>query len=132
MKIEYISKTPILYMRRVGAYGAENHLLMETFKQELKKQQLFHRPTILGIAQDNPLTKMPEHCQYDVCLVLNDTTTSAKFPLKYGEFPEGKFAVFQLKHTAEAITKLVQSVKYSYSTISAQTTLFSYCRALSR
>lgn len=104
MKIEYISKTPILYMRRVGAYGAENHLLMETFKQELKKQQLFHRPTILGIAQDNPLTKMPEHCQYDVCLVLNDTTTSAKFPLKYGEFPEGKFAVFQLKHTAEAIT----------------------------
>ncbi|EHI75130.1 DNA gyrase inhibitor [Streptococcus criceti] len=76
---------------------------METFKQELRNQHLFQNPTILGIAQDNPLTTSTEHCRYDVCLILNDTTTSAKFPLKYGEFPEGKFAVFQLKHTAEAI-----------------------------
>ncbi len=103
MKIEYISKTPILYMRRVGAYGAENHLLMETFKQELRNQHLFQNPTILGIAQDNPLTTSTEHCRYDVCLILNDTTTSAKFPLKYGEFTGGKFAVFQLAHNVQAV-----------------------------
>lgn len=77
MKIEYISKTSILYMRRVGAYGAKNYLLMETFKQELHNQHLFQTPTILGIAQDNPQTRPSKQCRYDVCLLL-DKTISAK------------------------------------------------------
>ena len=77
MKIEYISKTPILYVRRVGAYGAKNYLLMETFKQELHNQHLFQTPTILGIAQDNPQTRPSKQCRYDVCLLL-DKTISAK------------------------------------------------------
>lgn len=102
MKIEYISKTSILYMRRVGAYGAKNYLLMETFKQELHNQHLFQNPTILGIAQDNPQTRPAKQCRYDVCLLL-DKTISAKAPLTYGEFAGGKFAVFQLAHTAQAV-----------------------------
>jgi len=77
LKIEYISKTPILYVRRVGAYGAKNYLLMETFKQELHNQHLFQTPTILGIAQDNPQTRPSKQCRYDVCLLL-DKTISAK------------------------------------------------------
>lgn len=35
--------------------------------------------------------------------LLLDKTISAKAPLTYGEFAGGKFAVFQLAHTAQAV-----------------------------
>ena len=58
MNIETIDTTPILYMRRTGAYGTENAALMAQFKDELKKQNLFKGATILGIAQDDPTKQL--------------------------------------------------------------------------
>ncbi len=103
MNIETIDTTPILYMRRTGAYGTENAALMARFKDELKKQNLFKGATILGIAQDDPTKTTAQDCRYDVCLLLNKDV-AVSHPFKRGRFEGGKFAVFKLEHTAESIS----------------------------
>ncbi|WP_426983062.1 AraC family transcriptional regulator [Bacillus cabrialesii] len=101
--IEELSESRIAYFRNVGEYGEkQNKEVMETFKKWAKLNDVFDNSTILGIPQDNPEITPKEECRYDVCVVINKDF-NVKKPAHVGEFSGGKYAVFLLDHTKEAI-----------------------------
>lgn len=97
--IEQLPIQPIVYMRRVGAYGNENYKLMEKTKEWANRKGLLKDSIIYGIAHDNENTPQ-EKCRYDVCLVSDCPVDGA---VQRGEIPCGKYAVFTIPHTVEAI-----------------------------
>lgn len=101
--IEELPESRIAYFRNVGEYGEkQNKELMETFKKWAKLNDVFDNSTILGIPQDNPGITPKEECRYDVCVVINKDL-NVKKPAHVGEFSGGKYAVFLLDHTKEAV-----------------------------
>jgi len=106
--IEQLPNQPIVYMRRTGAYGSENYKLMETLKEWANQKGLLKDSIIYGIAHDNENT-LPEKCRYDVCLVVA-IDCPVDESIKRGEIPDGKYAVFTIPHTAEAVQKFWASV----------------------
>lgn len=105
-QIEEMSKSRIAYMRRVGPYGAGNYALMKKFKEWAKANGLFTTSAvILGISQDNPATTPPENCRYDVGVVVSEQFVAANANVNIAELPGGRYAVFTIDHTAEAIQK---------------------------
>lgn len=107
--IEQLPAQPVIYIRRVGAYGTENYELMGTLKEWANQRGLLKDCIIYGIAQDNPANIPPEQCRYDVCLV-----TMSDYPIdgavQRGEIPCGRYAVFTILHTAEEVREFWQSV----------------------
>lgn len=57
---------------------------------------------IYGISQDNPTITPPEECRYDVIISV-DNDWEVKEPANTGIFEGGKFAVFTIVHTTEAV-----------------------------
>lgn len=113
-KIEKLPSQPVLYMRRVGAYGTPNFELMTKLKDWAIEKNLFVDSVIYGIAHDGPQTPA-EQCRYDVCLVtafdpLDDVA------VMHGEIPAGNYAVFMVEHTAEAVEKFWASVTHKLQT----------------
>ncbi|MFD1206243.1 GyrI-like domain-containing protein [Sporosarcina contaminans] len=105
LTIEELPKSRVAYFRNVGEYGEkENKELMESFKKWLKSNGVFDHSTILGIPQDNPEITPKEECRYDVCVVINNDCNVEK-PAHVGEFSGGKYAVFLLDHTKEAVSE---------------------------
>ena len=103
-QIEEMSKNRIAYMRRVGPYGAGNYSLMKKFKEWAKANGLFTASAvILGISQDNPTATPPENCRYDVGIVVSEDFTTMDTDVDVAELPGGRYAVFTIEHTAEAI-----------------------------
>lgn len=73
MSEEFIKPVTVIYMRRTGAYGKENHVLMNNFKEWLKKHDLFNNDTaIFAIPLDDPATTEAHRCRYDVCTVYTE------------------------------------------------------------
>lgn len=106
MKIEQIPDLNIIFMRKTGAYGAENAKLMESFKQWLTSNHLLNdESVILGIAQDNPSFVQPEDCRYDVALIVSDFNGISDSNIMRGVVKGGKYAIFKIHHTAEAMQK---------------------------
>lgn len=101
--IEMLPKSRIAYVRQTGPYGPANIGAMEKLKQWAAEKNLLNESTIiLGIPQDNPATTPPENCRYDACIVIaNEFQIDAS--VKEGELPGGTYAIFKVKHTAEAI-----------------------------
>ena len=106
--IEKLPLQPILYMRRVGAYGIENFELMTALKEWANSKDLFIDSIIYGIAHDDESIP-PEECRYDVCLV-TALDILADPAVKRGEIPAGNYAVFTSDHTAEAVQKFWASI----------------------
>lgn len=106
--MEQLPVLPILYMRRTGAYGGENYQLMEALKKWADGQGLLRGSVIYAVAHDAPDTP-PEQCRYDVCLVAAPDAP-AEGPVQKGELPGGKYAVFTVPHTAEAVQGFWNSV----------------------
>ena len=103
--IEQLPESRIAYFRNVGEYGEkQNKELMESFKKWAKLNGVFNNSTILAIPQDNPQITHKEQCRYDVCVVINKDFTVTK-PAHVGKFSGGKYAVFLLDHTKEAISE---------------------------
>jgi DNA gyrase inhibitor GyrI len=104
MNIETISSCSIAYIRQIGAYGVENIHTMEQLKHWAKANNLMNSKTVIfGIAHDNPQTTPPENCRYDACILLNDEHFPTDGNVQHGEINGGKYAVFTVKHTAEAV-----------------------------
>ncbi len=76
---------------------------MESFKKWAQSNGVLDGSTILGIPQDNPEVTPKEECRYDVCAVINKDINVAK-PAQVGKFSGGKYAVFLLDHTKEAVS----------------------------
>ncbi len=106
--IEQIPVQPIVYMRRIGTYGMENFHLMASLKEWANQKGLLKDSVIFGIAHDNENTP-PEKCRYDVCLV-----AAADCPVdeavQRGQIDGGKYAVFTIPHTSEAVQKFWASI----------------------
>lgn len=116
MRIEKFDNITIGYMRRTGNYGYKNKLLMESFKNYLKEHGLFNNSTtILGIALDNPKAVDPESLRYDVGFIINEPVDIS---LPTRTIDSGKYAVFELPHTSEAISNFWKNI--SKTTISFQ------------
>ncbi len=104
--IEHIPKLRIAYFRQIGPYGSGNVQAMENLKAWARSKDLFNdRAVILGIAQDNPATTNPENCRYDTCIAIADDFSFEEGEIKAGFLIGGKYAVFQIAHTAEAVQK---------------------------
>lgn len=117
-KIEEMPTGRVVYMRRIGPYGAGNYALMEKFKEWAKANGLFTKSAvILGISQDNPETTPPENCRYDVCIVVEDDYAITDANVNEAELPGGRYAIFTIAHTAEAVQKAWGEI---FSQLSAQ------------
>lgn len=102
--IENIPAYRIAYIRQVGPYGSSNIQVMEEIKKWSKSKGLYNDDSIiLGIARDNPATTKPEYCRYDTCIVISDNSFVIESPIEEGNIVGGKYAVFKISHTAEAI-----------------------------
>lgn len=104
--IEKIPAYKIAYIRQVGPYGINNVKTMEELKKWAKFNNLFNDESIiLGIAQDNPQTTKPENCRYDTCIVVSNNYSVTGGNIREGNIVGGKYAVFKINHTAEAVQK---------------------------
>lgn len=104
--IEKIPVYRIAYIRQIGPYGINNVQTMEKLKKWAKFNHLFNDESIiLGIAQDNPETTNPENCRYDTCIVVSNDYLITDDYISEGNIPGGKYAVFKINHTAEAVQK---------------------------
>ena len=106
--IEQLPIQSTVYMRRTGAYGSENYQLMAAMKEWANRNGLLEDSIIYGIAHDNENTP-PEQCRYDVCL-LTEADRPVDESVWRGEIPGGKYAVFTIPHTAEAVQGFWSSV----------------------
>ena len=106
MNIETIPSCSIAYIRQIGAYGEDNIQTMEQLKHWAKANNLMKsKAVIFGIAHDNPQTTSPENCRYDACILLADEHFPAGANVQHGEIAGGKYSVFTVKHTAEAVER---------------------------
>ncbi len=104
IKIETIASSPIAYIRRCGAYGVENIQIMENLKSWAAKSNLMNDNTIiLGIVYDDVQSTRPENCRYDACIILADDTIKEEGVINLGNIDGGKYAVFIIEHTVQAI-----------------------------
>ncbi|MCI0765536.1 GyrI-like domain-containing protein [Bacillus sp. TL12] len=104
--IEKIPAYRIAYIRQTGSYGINNVRTMEKIKEWAKSNQLFNEESIiLGIAHDNPETTKPENCRYDTCIVVSNDYSVTNDYVRQGDIVGGKYAVFKINHTAEAVQK---------------------------
>lgn len=122
--VEELPKSRIAYFRNVGEYGGkQNQKLMASFKKWAKLNGVFDDATILGIPQDNPEIVLKEACRYDVCVIINKDLIVTK-PAHIGKFSGGKYAVFLVDHTKEAIREfwgnIFSEIKRNNLSIKAQ------------
>ncbi len=104
MTIEMMPAYRIAYIRRIGPYGINNVETMEKLKGWAKSNHLFNDESIIfGIAQDNPEMTKPENCRYDTCIGIPDSCMLKDSLVNEGSIAGGKYAVFKIKHTAEAV-----------------------------
>lgn len=105
-QIEHMTAGRAMSMRRTGPYGPGNHTLMETFKEWVRANGLFTKSAvILGISQDDPQTTPPERCRYDVYILVSDDYFQTDAAVTETHLPGGKYAVFSIPHTTEAVQK---------------------------
>ena len=117
LKIENFENITIAYMHRIGKYGYENTLLMEKFKNYLKEHNLFNDNTvILGIALDDPKTTTPSNLRYDVGVIINENDN---IQLDTRKIDCGKYAVFEIPHTADAVSDFWQNIGNLLSSLPA-------------
>ncbi|QUH20372.1 AraC family transcriptional regulator [Alkaliphilus sp. B6464] len=104
--IEKMPTYRIAYIRKSGPYGTNNVQTMEELKEWAKFNHLFNDESIiLGIAQDNPETTKPENCRYDTCIVVSNDYSVTDGYVREGNIVGGKYAIFKINHTAEAVQK---------------------------
>lgn len=109
---EHIAPCSMAYIRHTGPYGPDNTETMERLKHWAKSRNLMNgHSVILGIAHDNPQMIPPEMCRYDACILLpdgypgggsgEDTSNEKEVPI--GSITGGRYGVFTITHTAEAV-----------------------------
>ncbi|MBS6639759.1 MAG: GyrI-like domain-containing protein [Clostridiaceae bacterium] len=106
MKVISLPRCSIAYLRRTGAYGAVNRTVMERLLALAGQESLLGSETsILSIAWDDPARTPPAACRYDACLVLQKGQTLPGTDVRYGSLPGGRYAVFTIPHTEQAVSE---------------------------
>jgi len=110
VNIENIPYCRLAYIRRTGKYGQENKATMEKLKEWAKANNLLNKDAVIyGIAQDNAETTAPENCRFDACIVIPQDFIIDN-NVEECEFIGGKYAVFKIAHTPEAIQKAYSEI----------------------
>ena len=110
---EIIPSSPVLYMRRVGRYGAGNYRLMDTFKTWVKENHLYKEDTVIyAIPMDDPEKAAPCQCRYDVCLPLPQHPNPSFRHMRCRTLEGGSYLVFQIPHTADAVQAAWQGCRF--------------------
>lgn len=106
IQIEKMPAYKIAYLRQTGPYGISNVQTMEALKKWAVSHSLLNeRSIILGIAYDDPQTTKPENCRYDACVVVSEDYSICDGNIIEGNIAGGKYAIFKIEHTAEAVQK---------------------------
>ena len=101
---EMINETSVYYMRRIGAYGAENYVLMERMKDWLKEHELYREDTVIyAVPLDNPEITEASKCRYDVCVADDGSTIGKELGRRCLE--GGRYVVLRIAHTPEAVAQ---------------------------
>lgn len=125
--IENMPQNKIAYIRRIGPYGIDNKETMEKLKSWARNNNLLNGDSIiLGIAWDNPEIMAPENCRYDTCLIISKNCESNDY-INYGNIVGGKYAVFKIEHTAEAVKEAWMNI---FSELSRQNHFFDETRPI--
>ncbi len=104
--IENIPAYSIAYVRKTGPYGQANALVMEQLKEWARNNGLLnHESIVMGIARDNPATTKPEDCRYDACIVIKSDALVNDDSVSRGNVAGGRYLVFLVEHTEEAVRK---------------------------
>lgn len=128
ISIEMIPSYKIAYIRRTGPFGLENVKVMEQLKSWARENNLFNESSIiLGIAQDNPKFTDPKDCRYDACLVVSDEFEVDNKHINFGITSGGKYCVFKISHTADAMQKAWMCI---FSELSERNYEFDYKRPI--
>jgi len=131
LKTEYIAPCSMAYIRHTGPYGPGNIETMEHLKHWAKSRDLMNgHSVILGIARDNPQIIPPETCRYDACILLPDGysgggpggnsvgssvsssvgSSDTEKDVHLGSITGGRYGVFTIDHTAEAVKQAWEEV----------------------
>lgn len=111
ISMEDIPYYRIAYIRQTGPYGQDNVKIMEQLKSwAYSKGLLTENSIILGIAQDNPEIVEAHRCRYDTCIIISDDYDIHDDYISEGSIPGGKYAVFLIGHTAEAIQNALHDI----------------------
>lgn len=106
MTVEHRAAQPVLYMRRVGAYGPENYALMRRFKSWLRANGLFApEAVLLAVPLDDPAVTPAQDCRYDVCLAQPRAGRDSLRGAQTRRLDGGDYVTFLLPHTAEAVQR---------------------------
>lgn len=106
MNIKILPSYSVAYIRQVGPYGENNVQVMDKIKTFARNQNLLNdEAIILGITQDSPEDTKPEECRYDACLVISDDIKINDECIKRGRIIGGKYAIFTIDHTVEAVQR---------------------------
>lgn len=128
LSTEHIPQLRIAYLRKIGPYGSGNVQTMESLKAWARSNGLFNDDSvILGIALDDPETTMRENCRYDTCIVVADDFSFKEGDIKEGLLQGGKYAIFRIDHTAEAVQKAWAEI---FPELSGQGMQFDYSRPI--
>ncbi|MDF2872226.1 MAG: gyrase inhibitor [Anaerocolumna sp.] len=115
MNIENIPCTKVAYIKQVGPYGDNNRQSMDRLKAWGKGMNLLNEDSVLlGIAYDNPAFVESDKCRYDTCLIIAEDYVINDTCIQEGRIQGGKYAVFQIEHTAEAVEEAWNTI---FSTI---------------
>lgn len=118
MNIENIPCTKVAYIRQVGPYGDNNRQSMDKLKTWAISMDLLKEDSVLlGIAYDNPAFVEGNKCRYDTCLIIAEDSVINDTCIQEGRIQGGKYAVFQIAHTAEAVGKAWNTI---FSAISSE------------
>lgn len=125
--IENMSQSKIAYIRRIGPYGIGNKETMEKIKEWARNKNLLNDDSvILGIAWDNPEITAPENCRYDTCLIVSNNCEKDDY-VNYENIEGGKYAVFKIEHTEEAMKEAWMNI---FPELSAQNCYFDGTRPI--
>ena len=117
-RTETMQPCTIAYMRRTGAYGIECKAVMEQLKSWANQTNNLNDDfIILGIALDNPEVTAPESCRYDACLVVSNNFHTDADNVHTRKLNGGKYCVFTVVHTTEAIQQAWSTMFTEISTL---------------
>lgn len=102
--VEMIEPTTVVYMRRTGGYGQENMALMQRFKKWIADNALADDDlVIMAMALDDPAQTAACACRYEVCMRCPQGKAFDQAPVGIREMAGGKYMIFLLPHTAQAL-----------------------------
>ena len=105
VEVKELPEMRLAYMRRLGAYGPEVGEVWDRFRRWALPRGLLRPDAVtLGVCHDNPEVTAPEHCRYDVGLVVDEDFRPDEH-VNVQTVPGGSYAIYPFEGRAEEVGK---------------------------